>query len=229
LAACGAVGEEEEVLLADAFRFPPGEAADRGVPSGVPGPSPGRFSYPKDLGQVYLEIGVPCVGMDHPDRYGLVLLANLLGGGMSSRLFQRVREQEGLAYSIYSYADFSADLGCLCTSLSASPDKGARALAVIAHEYQRLRRGDVDDAEIEVNRNQVLAAMVLGLEGSYHQMTRLARSEIYHGRFVPLEEMVAAVHAVTRDDVIRLAETYLVPEHQTVVGHGPGEDLSFEA
>jgi len=222
----GAITSGEIDAVAQAFHFPPGRPP---LPPPVPAPrpAPGHFSYPRDLTQLYLEIGVPTVGMDHPDRYGLVLLANLLGGGMSSRLFQRVREQEGLAYSVYSWADFNADTGSLCTSLCASVDKGLRALEVVAEEYQRLRRGEVGEEEIEMNRNQVLSAMILSLEGSMHQMSRLAREEIYFGRFVPLEEMIRSLYEVDRDELVRLAETYLDPTLQTVVGHGPAHELAF--
>jgi len=226
LSLTGAIGPRELEIVADAFRFPPGhrEQGDRSAP---PSPSPGSHSYPKDLTQLYLEIGVPTVGMDHPDRYGLVLLANLLGGGMSSRLFQRIREQEGLAYNIYCWCDFNADAGCLSTSLCASPDKGLRALEVVAEEYQRLRRGEVGDEELVTNRNQVLSSMILSLEGSMHQMSRLAREEIYFGRFVSLEEMIRQLFAVDRDQLVRLAEVYLDPALQTVVAHGPARELVF--
>ena len=146
---------------------------------------------------------------------------------MSSRLFQKVREEQALAYGIYTWTDFHADTGCFCTSLSASPEKGPKALAVIAKEYQRLRDGDLHDEEIEMNRNQVLSSMVLGLEGSMHQASRQARSEIYYGRFVPVEEMIEQLHAVTRDDLVRIAETYLDPSMQTVVGYGPAQEIAF--
>jgi predicted Zn-dependent peptidase len=227
ISAAGAVTEREEEILASAFHFPPGVPVSMVDEPALPQPSPGRWTYPKDLGQVYLEIGIPAVGMNHPDRYGIVLLANLLGGGMSSRLFQRVREEQALAYSIYTWTDFHVDTGCLCTSLSASPEKGPRALALVAQEYQRLRAGELEDEEIEMNRNQVLASMVLGLEGSMHQASRQARSEIFYGRFVPVEEMIEQLHAVSRDDLVRIAESFLDPALQTVVGHGPTKELVF--
>ena len=226
LSLTGAIGEREEAIVAQAFDFSPGSppAVTEGL---APGPAPGRFSYPKDLSQLYLEIGIPTVAAAHSDRYGLILLSTLLGGGMSSRLFQRVREQEGLAYSVYSWADFNADTGSLCTSLCASPDKGLKALSAVAEEYERLRRGEIDDQEMEMTRNQVLAAMILSLEGSMHQMSRLAREEIYIGRFVPVEELIRQLYSVDREDLVRLADTYLDPALQTVVGHGPKRQLHF--
>jgi len=226
LTAAGAIGELQVEQIARAFHFPEGEA-EPAVDLQTPGPAPGLFSYPKDLSQLYLEIGIPTVGIDHPDRMALVLLSNLLGGGMSSRLFQRVREDEGLAYSIYSWAEFSTDAGAIGTTLAASPEKSERALAVISAEYEKLRRGELEQDEIEINRNQVLASILLGLEGSMHQISRMARNEIYHQRFVSVEELMRKLYAVTRDDLVRLAENYLVPSLQTVVGHGPALQLSF--
>jgi len=226
LTAAGAVTEERVEQIARAFHFPRG-SAEAGDELAVPGPAPGLFRYPKDLSQLYLEIGIPTVGIDHPDRMALFLLSNLLGGGMSSRLFQRVREEEGLAYSIYSWAEFSADAGAIGTTLAATPEKSERALAVIAAEYENLRRGQIEQDEIELNRNQVLASMILGLEGSMHQISRMARNEIYHHRFVCVEELIRKLYAVTRDDLVRLSESYLVPDRQTVVGHGPALQLSF--
>lgn len=226
LTAAGAVTEQQVEQIARAFHFPRG-SMEAGAELAVPGPAPGLFSYPKDLSQLYLEIGIPTVGIDHPDRMALVLLSNLLGGGMSSRLFQRVREEEGLAYSIYSWAEFSADAGAIGTTLAATPEKSEQALAVIAAEYEKLRRGQIEQDEIELNRNQVLASMILGLEGSMHQISRMARNEIYHHRFVSVEELIRKLYAVTRDDLVRLSESYLVTDRQTVVGHGPALQLSF--
>lgn len=226
LTAAGAISDRQVDQIARAFSFPSG-AAELQAELQTPAPAPGLFSYPKELSQLYLEIGIPTVGIDHPDRMALVLLSNLLGGGMSSRLFQRVREDEGLAYSIYSWAEFSADAGAIGTTLAATPEKSERALAVIAAEYEKLRRGELEQDEIELNRNQVLASILLGLEGSMHQISRMARNEIYHRRFVSVEELIRKLYAITRDDLVRLSESYLVPAQQTVVGHGPSLQLSF--
>lgn len=225
LAAAGNLGSRELDSIAGAFPFPSG-GFDRGGDVQA-GPRPGRWLYPKELSQQYVELGIPVVGMADPDRFGISLVANLLGGGMSSRLFQKVREDEGLAYSIYSYAEFHRDAGCLATSFSASPARCQRALDVIAQEYERLRRGEIDVDEIEMNKTQLASSVILGLEGSMNQMSRLARSEMYYARFVPVSEILASIERLTRDDVVRIADRCLDPRLQTLVGYGPDVDLHF--
>jgi predicted Zn-dependent peptidase len=225
LAAAGSLGDRELDCIARAFPFPVGSVET--TPASLAIPRPGSWVYPKNLTQQYVEIGVPAVGMSHADRFGISLLANLLGGGMSSRLFQKVREEEGLAYSIYSYSEFHRDTGALCTSFSATPEHCQRALEVIGDEYERLRRGDVGGDEIEMNKTQLAASAILGLEGSMSQMSRLARCEMYYGRFVPVEEVLTGIETITRDDLVRIADHYLDPRLQTLVGHGPIEELRF--
>jgi predicted Zn-dependent peptidase len=156
-------------------------------------------------------------------------MSNLLGGGMSSRLFQRVREEQGLAYSIYNYTDFFRDTGMLATSFSSSPDNCDRALAIVAEEYARLRGGDLDEDELESNKAQLMSSVVLGMESTLSQMLRLARTEIAFGRFVPLREVIDEIEGITRDEVVRLAEEFLDPVRQTVVGYGPLDGLDWPA
>lgn len=226
IAAAGALGEAEEELVARSFGFADGEApAEAMLPAP---PSPGVWCHPKkSIGQQYVEIGVPGLPMNHPDRYVISLLSNILGGGMSSRLFQRIREEEGLAYGIYNYVDSFRDTGMLATSFSASKDKAQRALDLVAEEYARLRKGDLPADELLSNKSQLVSSVVLGMESVLSQTLRLARSEIAVGRFVPVAEIVTRVDAVTRDDVIRLAEELLDPAKQTVVGYGPLPKMSW--
>lgn len=193
-------------------------------------PAPGSWCERREsLQQQYVEIGIPALDYDDPDRYSLSLMSNLLGGGMSSRLFQRVREEEGLAYSIYNYTDFHRDTGLIATSFSSSPENCPRAMRVIAEEYERLRSGSVDEAELESNRAQLISSVVLGMESTLSQTMRMARTEMAYGRFVPIAEILEKIEAVSRDDVVRLAERFLDPELQTVAGYGPLESLEFSA
>lgn len=220
IATAGAVTDEIELMIADAFKFRPG-GVDRSVDPQV-GPAPGVHAYGKEgLAQQYVEIGIPAIPVTHDDRYTLSLMSNLLGGGMSSRLFQRVREEQGLAYSIYNYTDFYRDTGLLATSFSSSPENCDRALAIVAEEYSRLRAGELDEDELESNKAQLMSSVVLGMEGTLSQMLRLARTEIAFGRFVPLSEVIDEIEGITREEVIRLAGEFLDPALQTVVGYGP--------
>lgn len=226
IAAAGALTDEIEELIARAFTFRPGiveGTADLPVM-----PAPGVHAYAKGgLAQQYVEVGIPTIPVTHPDRYVLSLMSNLLGGGMSSRLFQRVREEQGLAYSIYNYTDFFRDTGMLATSFSSSPDNCDRALAIVAEEYTRLRDGDLDEDELESNKAQLMSSVVLGMESTLSQMLRLARTEMAFGRFIPLSEVIDEIEGITREEVIRLAGEFLDPAQQTVAGYGPLDTLAW--
>lgn len=226
IAAAGAVSPEIENLLVSAFGF--GAGAIERSPDPAVHAAPGVFGYVKEgLSQQYLEIGIPSIPVTHPDRYALSLLSNLLGGGMSSRLFQRVREEEGLAYSIYNYADFFRDTGMLATSFSSSPENCNRTLAIVAEEYERLRRGELDEEELESNKAQLISSVVLGTETTLGQMFRLARGEMAFGRFVSTGEVIDEIESIQREDIFRLAARYLDPASQTVVSYGPVERVEW--
>jgi predicted Zn-dependent peptidase len=226
IAAAGAITPDIEDLLSRAFGFAPGEFAPGDDPQVAA--SPGVHSFEKKgLAQQYVEVGIPTIPVTHPDRYTLSLMSNLLGGGMSSRIFQRVREEHGLAYSIYNYTDFFRDTGMLATSFSSSPDNCDRALAIVAEEYDRLRSGDLEEDELESNKAQLMSSVVLGMESTLSQMLRLARTEMAFGRFIPLSEVIDEIEGITRQEVIRLAEEFLDPAQQTVVGYGPLDALNW--
>lgn len=226
VAAAGAVTPEIESQLASAFGFEAG-GIDRGADPAVHA-SPGVHGYVKEgLSQQYLEIGIPSIGVTHPDRYALSLMSNLLGGGMSSRLFQRVREEEGLAYSIYNYTDYYRDTGMLATSFASSPENCNRTLSIVAEEYGRLRRGELDEDELETNKAQLISSVVLGMETTLGQMLRLARTEMAFGRFVPMAEVIDEIENIRIDDIVRLAVRYLDPAAQTVVSYGPVERVEW--
>lgn len=226
IAAAGAVTPEIEGLLESSFGFAPGVVAP--VEDPAVGPAPGVYAIAKSgLSQQYVEIGIPAIPVTHPDRYALSLMSNLLGGGMSSRLFQRVREEQGLAYSIYNYTDFFRDTGMLATSFSSSPDNCDRALAIVAEEYARLRDGELDEEELESNKAQLMSSVVLGMESTLSQMLRLARTETAFGRFIPMREVIDEIEGITREEVIRLAGEFLDPAQQTVVGYGPLAALAW--
>lgn len=220
IAAAGAITPEIEESLSTSFAFAPG-GVDR-TEGPVVVAAPGVHGYAKDgLAQQYVEVGIPTIDITHPDRYALSLMSNLLGGGMSSRLFQRVREEQGLAYSIYNYTDFHRDTGMLATSFSSTPDNCNRALAIVAEEYELLRSGELEEEELESNKAQLVSSVVLGMETTLSQMLRLARTEMAIGRFMPISEVIDEVERISRDDIVRLAREFLDPARQTVVGYGP--------
>jgi len=183
----------------------------------------------KDLAQQYLCIGARGLPSQHPDRHALIVLSTLLGGGMSSRLFQRVREQEGLAYSVYTYADSYRDTGLFCASMSVQPTHGRRAVQITLEEFDRLTRELVPQDELDSTKAQLRGNLLLGLESTPNQMSRLARAELYAGRYVPIEELIEEVEGITAEDVRRVAREILHRERLSLVALGSSSQAVFEA
>jgi len=179
---------------------------------------------PADLQQVYFELGGRAVPFRHPDRIPLAVLTHLLGGGMSSRIFQTVREQEGLAYSIYTYTDLGRDTGLVSCAGSCDPANLERVVALVTGEYRRLLRDGVTADELETSRAQLKSQLIFSLEGVSNQMGRAARDEIMFGACQTVRDLVARVDAVTTDDLLRCARLYFAPERLLLAVHGPRDD-----
>lgn len=159
----------------------------------------------KSLEQVQVCLAMPALPVAHPDRYAAFLLNGILGGGMSSRLFQSVREERGLAYSIYSELNPFRDTGTLAVYAGCAPDKTREVVALSLAELTHLKQHVVSDEELKRAKDQIKSNMVLGLESSSSRMSNLARQQMYYGRFFTASEIIAEVDRVTADDVQRLA------------------------
>lgn len=181
-----------------------------------------RLLIESPIQQSYFEIGNLAVHFHHEDRVPLVLLSSILGGGMSSRIFQSVREREGLAYSVYNYTDMGRDVGLVSCAGSCSPAKLDRVEAVIRAEYVKLAREGVDEQELEDNRAQIKSQLIFSLEGATNQMARAAKDEIYYGRFQSVRDLVRQVDAVDCDAVVRCVERYHDVDRLVTAVHGPG-------
>ena len=159
----------------------------------------------KSLEQVQICLGVPAPAVDSDDRYVLYLLNTILGGGMSSRLFQTVREEAGLAYSIYSELSPFRDTGSLTVYAGTSVEKTPEMLRLLLQELKLLKDEPVTDEELNRAKDQSRGNIVLGLESSSARMSNLARQQMYYGRFTTTDEIVEAVDRVTAADVQRVA------------------------
>ncbi len=181
----------------------------------------------KSLEQVQLCLGVPAPPVNSPDRYSIYLLSSMLGGGMSSRLFQSIREERGLAYTIYSETSPFRDTGMLAIYAGTSAEKTPQVLELTVAELCRLKSEPVPDAEIKRAKDQLKSNIVLGLESSSSRMSNLARQEMYYGRFFSVEEIVAEVDAVTPDDIQSLARQLFRPEAIALTVLGNLGDLAI--
>ena len=159
----------------------------------------------RDLEQTLICLGTRALSQSHADRFSLFLLNTILGGGMSSRLFQEIREKKGLAYSVYSYVISHADSGSLVV-YAGSEQKQCRAVIDIAlNEMARLKRESVPQDELDSAREQLKGKLLMSLESSDSLMTRLAKNEIYLQRHQSVDEIVEKFDAVTCDNVQQLA------------------------
>ncbi len=166
----------------------------------------------RSLEQVQMCLGVPAPPVNDPTRFAVYVLNSMLGGGMSSRLFQSIREDEGLAYSIYSELSPFRDAGSLSVYAGMSLDKTERVLQLTLAELRRLKEQAVGDPELKRAKDQMKSNMVLGLESSSSRMSNLARQQMYFGRFFTVDETVAEIDRVTAKEVQRLANELFRPE-----------------
>ncbi len=185
----------------------------------------------KSLEQVQLCLGVPAPPVDSPTRYAMYLLNSMLGSGMSSRLFQTVREDRGLAYSIYSEVSPFRDTGALSIYAGTSAEKTPEVIRLTLEELRRLKEETVHEAELKRAKDQLKSNIVLGLESSSSRMSNLARQEMYFGRFFGVDEITAEVEAVTAAQIQMLARRLFRPEAiaLTVLGNLGPLDVTREA
>jgi len=177
----------------------------------------------KDIEQVHLCLGVPGFPQAHRDRYALAVLDTVLGSGMSSRLFQEIREERGLAYAISTYHAAYRDAGAFVVYAGTSPT-GAREVVQLVLENLARSRDGLEPAEIARAKESLKGSLMLDLETPGSRMSKLARSEQYFGRQLSLDEIIGAVDAVSRDDVRRVAGTLFVPDRVTFAAIGPFDD-----
>jgi predicted Zn-dependent peptidase len=223
----GAV-EHERVLDVVGGLFEPPD----GPPLPFSGPPPGfvpgvHHEMREDLHQLYLALGTRGLSYTDQERYALIVLSTLLGGGMSSRLFQSVREEAGLAYSVFSAVECYREAGLVSIQLGVGPDRGREALARVRTELETLLREGPSEEEVAAARFQLKGNIVMGQESVSSRMVHLAHEELYRGAYTPPEEQLERVLAVTRDQVVELARRLLPPGRFALSALGPttGEPL----
>jgi predicted Zn-dependent peptidase len=177
--------------------------------------------------QAHVVVGMRAVPRDDDDRFALAVLNQVLGGGMSSRLFQEVREKRGLAYSVYSYRGAYLETGLLAVYAGTSPSRVGTVLEVLGNELDRLLQDDIPERELAVARGHVKGSTVLSLEDTSSRMSRLGRSQLIHGSVMTLDELVTRTEAVTAADVRRVIES-VVGGPRTLAVVGPFDEGAFD-
>ena len=177
-------------------------------------PEPARYTpafiiREKPIEQNHLCLLMPGLPMDHEDRYAAQLFSNILGGGMSSRLFQSVREKHGLCYSVYTFGASYQDTGLFGIYTALNQDTEQRALALIMDILREMREGGVTSAELDRAREQVKSTVLMSLESTSARMNSLGKNELYRGCVPTPEEIIERYDAVSREDVLEVARMLL--------------------
>jgi predicted Zn-dependent peptidase len=201
----GAIVNEMGARLGPAVDSMGGAVADSADGGSPPAIRHGVFPHKKRLEQAHLCLGVPGLAQAHPKRYAGYVLNTLLGGGMSSRLFQEIREKRGKAYSVYSFASSYRDVGYFGVYAGTSVESTEEVVELILKELRSLADGNITDEEIGRTRGQLVGSMILGLESTDSWMSHVARDEIYFGKTISIDEICQGIRAVSRADVIELA------------------------
>ena len=228
IAAAGSVDHDALVAMvekAQAERVGAPVPDQPGPPAAAP---PKRLFLAKPTEQVHVCLGAPGIARDDPRRFALRVLDNIFGGTSSSRLFQEVREQRGLAYSVYSFQSLYSGTGQVGLYLGTRPDNIAEAMAVVATELDRLRAEPSTPEELHRAKENVKGRMVLGLESTSARMNRLGASVLCGLPLLTLDEVVERIEAVTLDDLGELVGELFPAERLSAAGIG-GEEDAFRA
>jgi predicted Zn-dependent peptidase len=187
----------------------------------VAGTRGGRHQEPRDTQQCHIVFGTDTVPGNDPRRYTFALVATVFGGGMSSRLFQRVREELGLAYTVFSYQQFFQTTGVTGVYVGTQPETAEQAMDAILAEYRELAGNGLHADELASGKQQLKGQIMLSLESPSSRMNRLAGVELTRDRYRRLDEILAEIDAVTMEDMRAVAAEFFAPERQTIVRLGP--------
>ncbi len=178
----------------------------------------------KDLEQVHVCLGVPSYPIPHEDRFICYVLNTILGGGMSSRLFQNIRERQGLAYAVYSELSPYSDTGCLSVYAGTSLESARRVVESVLREFSDLKQQTVPAEELRRAKDHLKGSLMLSLESTSSRMSNLARQQMYFGRFFSLDELAESIEKVSPDDIQRIAQTFFDQKYiaLTVLGNLDG-------
>jgi len=201
------------------------EGGTRETPRNPIGPSPAVrgacVTEGRDTAQTHIVFGTDTFPLRDPRRFPIAILTNIFGGGMSSRLFQRIREELGLAYGIFAYKHFYQSSGQLGVYVGTQPATADRAIEAIREEYARISREGLPAAELTNGKQQLKGQIMLSLESPAARMARLAGFILHDDQYRPLDQMLAEIDGITGEEVAAVADEFFAPERQTVVQLGP--------
>ena len=182
----------------------------------------------KKLEQVHICIGTEGLPQADDSRYAGYILNTILGSGISSRLFQSIREERGLAYSVYSYWSSYRDTGMLVVYAGTKRESATQVVDLVLREFRKMKREKVTTEELKNAKNQLKGNMMLGLESTVNRMSKLAKQEIYLGRQFTLSETLDAIEKVTEKDILELANRIMDEQYINIASIGPLKGLGLD-
>jgi predicted Zn-dependent peptidase len=228
ITAAGHLSHAQLVQLV-AERFAKLSPSDHGTADSVPRPTAHiTLRKKQELEQVHICVGVPALPLTDDRRFAVSILNNVLGGGMSSRLFQNIRERQGLAYAIFSEMNSYRDAGMLSVYAGTSIETAGQVIRSILEEFRRLKEEPLGEEELRRAKDHLKGATLLALEGSSSRMNSLARYHLYFNRHFTTEELIEMLERVRADEVQQIAREFFAPERlaASVVGNLNGFQLT---
>lgn len=220
VAVYGNVDEQELIeVCRERFRFPEGTLARDATR--LRRPAVVRRHVRRKLHQQHIVMGRRTFSFLDERRYPMMVLNAMMGGGMSSRLFQKIREDLALAYNVFTYLDHSRDTGMFAAYMAVNPANARKAMKAVTAEFAAARNGGLTRAELDDTKEHIKGRILLGLETSTSRMMRLARNEISYGHQIPERELIDRIDSVSMEDVRALARELFDVDGFTVVSLGP--------
>ena len=190
-------------------------------PRTTPEVFPGLYVKAQKTTQAHICIGAPAVQFDHPLRGAAMLLNAIIGGSMSSKLFQRIREDLGMAYTVFSYLDFFIDASIIGVYLSTDKKYTGPVILNVFGELEKIAQNGLTIEDLESAKEQLKGSLVIGLENTSHRMNRIAKHELLVNRYISVDESIAEIDKVTGEEVKGLAEDIFKPDNYTITVLGP--------
>jgi predicted Zn-dependent peptidase len=194
-----------------------------------PAPGGGLAVATRPSEQAHIVLGLRSVPSLDPDRDALTVMNHALGGGMASRLFQEIREERGLAYSVYSYRAAFDDTGYLAIYAGTAPERVQETLELIETQLDRLVREGLPESELVAAKGHITGSLAMSLETSSSRMRRLGRAELVEGEIPSVDELIARIEAVTADDIRRVVDRVVRDAPRTLAVVGPHDESEFRA
>jgi len=218
-----AAGNVDHQTLVDQLRplFEQIQPSDKAPARTSPNYHAGTSCFHKDLEQVHVCLGGLGPTLSSQKRFAGAVLNIILGGNMSSRLFQEIREKRGIAYSIFSFLASYIDAGLLGVYLATEPKNVNRSLEIIRKEIRRIQKGDISESELAATKEHIIGGILLGSESTDSRMMRLAKNEYVYGRYISHDEVISVIEKVRLEEVVDVARESFQNDRVSLVTLGP--------